>query len=356
MRIRKKTNPPATTEPQPDQDRPTRREQRRHRLVEQEERRIDIGFGKQITDPTTRLVNPDGSFNVRRVNNSFWGNANVYHKLITMSWSKFMLVTLILFLIANCLFAGIYYLIGMEHLQGIDMRNQMTQFWDAFFFSAQTLTTVGYGRIAPVGFWASFVASVESLTGLLSFAIATGLMYGRFSRPVAHILYSENMVVAPYADITGLMFRMVNERDNQLIDVEVEMMLSRLEPDEKGSRTRRYYAMPLERKKVNFFPISWTIVHPITETSPLYGLTLDDMKATDSEFMILIKATEDTFSQLVYDRTSYHAKEILWGQKFKIMYHSQGHTTTQLDLALLSETYPVPLPELAKQAELNETA
>lgn len=351
MRIRKKQATDTAT-PQPEKTL-LRRDPRRHRLVEQEENRLDLGFGKQITDPTTRLVNPDGSFNIKRINNSFWGRFNVYHRLITMSWTKFGLIVMLAYLIANTLFASIYYLIGVEHLADIDMTTPMTKLWDAFFFSAQTLTTVGYGRIAPIGFWASLVAAMESLTGLLAFALATGLVYGRFSRPVAHILYSENMVIAPYADLTGLMFRMVNERDNQLIDVEVELMLSRLEPDGNGNRTRRYFSLPLERKKVSFFPISWTLVHPITETSPIYGQTVEEMISTDSEFMILVKGIEDTFSQAVYDRTSYHAKEILYGHKFKIMFNNQQHGITNLDLDLLSETYPVEMPTLAQSAEAS---
>jgi inward rectifier potassium channel len=321
----------------------TRRSHRRDLLVENEEKRLDLGFGKQIVDESTRLVNPDGSFNVRRVNQSFFGRLNLYHRLITTSWFHFIGLILVAFVVANFLFAGVYVGLGTEHLQGADQSNAWTRFYDAYFFSAQTLTTVGYGRIAPVGFWMSFAAAIESTMGLLAFALATGLLYGRFSRPEAKILFSEKALVAPYLDTVALMFRIVNERANQLIEVNVEVALSVLETLPDGKRTRKYYGLPLERNKVSFFPVNWTLVHPITEDSPLFGKTGEELVAADAEFLILIRATEDTFSQVVYARSSYHAREIEWGAKFRPMYDNAAKGTTTLDIAKLSDFEPMPL-------------
>ena len=215
---------------------------------------------------------------------------------------------------------------------------------DAFFFSSQTLTTVGYGRIAPVGMGASSVAAIESLLGLMLFALATGLLYGRFSRPVARILYSEKAVVAPYLDITGFMFRVVNERANQLIDIQVEVIMAYLETQPNGKVIRKYEALSLERSKVNFFPTNWTIVHAITEDSPMFGMSQEKLLEQDTEFLILIKATEDTFNQTVHSRSSYHIREIVFGAKFAPMFSDAiGSGVVSLDLSKLSDYQQVPL-------------
>lgn len=321
----------------------TRRRPHRDELVENEEKRLDLGFGRQIVDETTRLVNPDGSFNVRRVNQSFYGRLNLYHRLITTTWTRFFLLIIAGFIAVNLLFAGIYVALGVENLHGADLSSAWSRFYDAYFFSTQTLTTVGYGRIAPVGFWMSFAAATESTMGLLAFAMATGLLYGRFSRPEAKILFSEKALISPYLDTTALMFRIVNERANQLIEINVEVVLSILEDLPNGTRTRKYYGLPLERSKVSFFPLNWTLVHPILDTSPLFGKTDADLLEGDAEILILIRATEDTFSQVVYSRSSYRASEIEWGAKFRKMYDNAERGTTTLDIAKLSDFDPVPL-------------
>jgi inward rectifier potassium channel len=213
-------------------------------------------------------------------------------------------------------------LIGVEHLQGIKGTSIIEQFWGAFFFSAQTLTTVGYGHVAPVGLVASGLSSVESLVGVLGFAIASGLVYSRFSRPIPKILFSRNAIFAPYLDINAWMFRMINESPNELVDVRVDVSLSRLETLSNGQRTRRYYALKLERNQVNFFPMHWTLVHPLTEESPLYGATPQSMEESDSEFLVYIRAIEETFLQQVHARYSYRYEEITWGAKFKPMFDS----------------------------------
>ncbi len=313
------------------------------KLLEAEEQRKDVGFGTQITDPATRLVNRDGSFNVKRLNTSRWAKLNLFNRLITCSWQRFIAMVMVVFILTNLLFAFFYEIIGVQHLHGADLSTPTTRFWDAFFFSAQTLTTVGYGRIAPYGFWMSFVASIESLMGLLAFAIATGLLYGRFSRPIARIIYSENALISPYLDITGLMFRIINERSHQLIDAQVEVTMSMLEKQPDGKTLRRYYSLELERSKVSFFPTNWTLVHPITEESPLFGISHEELIANDGEMMVLFKATEDTFNQMVQSRTSYHAREIVWGAKFASILVQNSEQVISLDVSKLSDYNEVPL-------------
>lgn len=301
----------------------------------------DLGLGNK--GGKGRGVNKDGSFNVERIGVPKFRPYEIYHSLISMSWGKFSLLVLVAYGVVNLLFAMIYYFIGTEHLSGItpDM-SEKHRFMEAFFFSSQTLTTLGYGRIAPVGALASSVAAVESLLGLLTFALATGLLYGRFSRPQAKLLYSTNALVAPYRDITGLMLRISNKRSNQLIEVEAEITLSY---QEKGKNSRSFASLALERKKINLFPSSWTLVHPITEESPFYGMSEQDLHDADVELIVLIKSFDDTFSQTIYSRSSYKAHEIIWGAKFLPMFTQTELGMTRLDLRLIDAMERVDLPE-----------
>ena len=317
-------------------------------LVEEEEKRDDLGFGTQINDASSRLLNKDGSFNVVRAHQGFWNRINLYHTLITMPWPKFLSLVLVFYLVTNTLFAALYALLGYENLTGLGNVTPHTafgRFMGAFFFSSQTLTTVGYGHISPMGYWTSALAAIESMFGLLLFAMATGVMYGRFSRPVASIRYSQTSIFAPYLDINAWMFRVINQRTNQLIDVQVEVTLSRLDKKPDGSLYRRYYPLKLERNKVNFFPANWTVVHPITDDSPLYGFTAGQLAESDSEILILLRGIEDTFNQPVHSRFSYRFNEIRWGQKFIPMFNGTQYDSraTLVDLDQLDQTTPAEL-------------
>lgn len=315
-------------------------------LVQQEEKRQDLGFGTKLNDSYSRLINKDGSFNINRVNESFQNRLNLYNRLITMSWTRFLGLVLLVYITENLVFATFYMLAGPENLRGLqDVTDGTTfgQFWGAFFFSAQTLTTVGYGHISPAGYLTSMIAALESMIGLLAFALATGLLYGRFSRPVAHIRFSKSAVFAPYLDVNGWMFRVINARSNQLIDLQVEVTLSRLEIQPDGSKYRKYYRLNLERSMVSFFPTNWTLVHPITTESPLHGSTPEDLEKSDAEFLILMRAIDDTFSQTVHIRNSYRYDEVLWGRKFTPMFDGSQRGMVTLDLTKLDDTAPAPL-------------
>lgn len=306
-------------------------------LVENEKNRQDLGFGTKVTNREARLITDNGQFNIRRKGQSFFAWLNAYNRLITMSWTKFVVITFLFYATLNFVFAFIYLLIGVdnEHFSGMNLSSSHSQFWDAFFFSAQTLTTVGYGRIAPVSFSASWVSSLESLLGLMIFAIITGLLYGRFSRPNPRILFSKNALFAPYLDVNALMFRIVNERSNQIINIEVNVVFSRIE-EKNGASSRRYYGLTLERSKVNFFPTNWTIVHPITEDSPLFGETAESLAKSDAEILVAIQGVDDTFADTIYTRVSYLHSEMVWGAKFTPMLDSEGDTYF-LDLNKIDE-------------------
>lgn len=303
----------------------------------------DLGFGSRISqDSHRRLLNRDGSFNVERKRLPFFDSLSPYHSLLSISWTRFYVLVLSGYLLFNILFAAGYYACGPGSLAGAEERTGELRFLEDFFFSVQTSTTIGYGRIAPVSTMANILASIEALTGLLGFALATSLMFARFSKPDAKVLYSTRAVIAPYRGINALMFRIANQRNNQLIQVGVQVLLSRFEKED-ASRVRRFHRLTLERDEVTFFPLTWTVVHPIDRTSPLHGLTEKEFVETESEILVLISATDETFSQTVNSRSSYRADEVVWGAKFSDVFGQRPDGTIVVDLHRLHAFDRVPL-------------
>ena len=306
----------------------------------------DLGLG--LKQEGLRGVNKDGSFNIRRTGKPGFRSYEFYHQLITMPLTRFVLVLLFGYFLANALFGGLYLAVGMEHLGRDGGPGWKAEALDAFFFSAQTLTTVGYGHIYPTSPLASAVAAVESMVGLLGFALACGLLYGRFSRPHARVLFSSHAVIAPYREGRAFMFRIVNERSNQLIEVDAQVSLSMTNPD-TGLRT--FHSLALERTRINLFPSNWTLVHPLDESSPLFGLDATRFSNADVEFIVLIKAFDDTFAQTVYARSSYKAAEIVWGARFAPMVSAPETGHPVVDLAQLDAILPADLPAVQALGE-----
>jgi inward rectifier potassium channel len=298
----------------------------------------DLGFGPQPVIKNQPLVNKDGSPNVKRIGLPFFNTANNYHTLITMSWTKFWLMVVSAYLTINIIFALLYTSIGAGSLDGGTSGNTpFHHFMDAFFFSAQTISTVGYGHIYPRGMFSNSVAAVESMMGLLVFALATGLLYGRFSRPSAQIAYSKNILVAPYLENSkGVMFRLANLRRNILIDLEIEIIFSFNETVD-GKTMRRFYPLEVERRKVSMLTMNWTIVHPLDDNSPLKDMTKEDLIESEAGFAILLRAFDDTFSQTVHSRTAYQAHEIVWNAKFKPVFARDDDGRIVLDLSKISD-------------------
>ena len=305
----------------------------------------DLGFGYQPVMKNQPLINKDGSPNVKRKGLSFFNTADNYHKLITMSWIKFWGLVLSVYLVINMLFSLIYVSIGPDSLFGHHIDGELNRFWEAFFFSAQTISTVGYGHISPRGMAANSIAAFESMMGLLTFALATGLLYGRFSRPYAKIIYSKNIIVAPYNDnCRGLMFRLANERMNILVDLSIEVVFSYNE-EVDGKLVRRFFPLELERKLVSILTLNWTVVHPLNENSPLKGMTLADLKKSEAGFAILLRSFDDAFSQTVHSRTAYISDEIVWGAKFRPVFDRDADGRIILDLGKINHYDLVDLPD-----------
>jgi inward rectifier potassium channel len=276
----------------------------------------DLGFGSVVTQESLqRLLNRDGSFNVLRAGLGFLASLSPYHTLLTMSWRGFFGLTAFFYFGANLIFAAAYLLCGSGALSAPVSAGIESRFLQAFFFSVHTLATIGYGTISPVGLAANIIVSIESFIGLFGLALCTSLLFARFSRPTAKILFSERAVIAPYREITAFEFRIANARRNQIIELEAKVLFARFE-EMDGRPLRRFYPLRLERERVVFFPLSWTIVHPIDETSPFYGMSAEDLSRTRGEFLVLLTGFDETFSQTVHARSSYLAEEVVWNARF----------------------------------------
>jgi inward rectifier potassium channel len=308
---------------------------------------VNSGFGENSSDSGGRFYErKKHKANVVKSGIGFFKKTSWYHTLLEMRVGKFLLLLFAIYISINICFAGLYYLIGVEHLSGVEKNTRgWKNFIDVFFFSTQTFTTVGYGRISPVGFAASAVSTFEAFIGLLSFAIATGLFYGRFSRPQAFLKFSSNALISPYKNATALMFRMAPYKNNNLSEAEVKLTIA-MQIDQNGKMNNRFYNLDVEISKINSLALSWTIVHPINEKSPLRGFTEEDLKNTKMELLVFVKAFDEVFSNTVITRFSYITSEMVWGAKFRMMYNpSPDKKKTNLDLSKLNTYDPVKLPE-----------
>ncbi|MFT3679125.1 MAG: ion channel [Ferruginibacter sp.] len=293
---------------------------------------INTGFSTNTDAYGGRLINKNGRPNVEKRGLGPLERISWYHTMLEISNTKFLLLVIIFYITVNLIFALIYYSIGVEHLAGILANSSAEKFIEAYFFSAQTLTTVGYGRISPVGFLTSTVAAIEALVGLLSLALATSLFYGRFSKPKAYLRFSEKAVLAPFKESVAIMMRVAPFKNNNLIDAEAKLTAG-LTLEENGKTVNRFYPLEMEYSKVNALTLSWTLVHPVTEDSPFYRFTREDFANTRGEIIVFLKAFDDMFSNTVVARTSYTLGEIIIGAKFIPMFHlDNDNNKTVLDL------------------------
>lgn len=313
---------------------------------------INTGFGANASDYGGRFVNKDGQPNIKKIGVGFLERTSWYHAMLAISGWKFLGIIFTFYIAVNLFFAGIYFWAGIENLNGITVgTTTLQQFGEAFFFSAQTFTTVGYGHVSPSGFLVSAIAAAEALTGLLSLALAAGLFYGRFSKPTAYLKFSDNAIIAPYKDITAFMIRLAPFKNTTLTDAEAKLTLGMI-VEENGKSVNKFFPLELEFAKANALTLNWTIVHPITEDSPLYGFTKEDFENTHGEFLVFIKAFDDMFSNTVVARSSYTFKEIVYGAKFVPMYHrNEDGSVTILDLEKLNSFTEVDISERNKTAD-----
>jgi inward rectifier potassium channel len=308
------------------------------RTEEEQARDRDLGFGSVVSRQSRqRLLNPDGSFNVVRSGLGLLETLAPYQQLIAVSWIGFFALVLALYLIINVVFAFLYLAAGPTALVGSRPVMFGGAFSQAFFFSIQTFATIGYGQIGPNGFLANVLVTFEALVGLMSQALATGLLFARFSRPTASILFSRHAIVAPYGGGQSLQFRIANRRKNEIIQLEAQVLFSAMEADGRGGLVRRYASLPLERNKVTFFPLSWTIVHPIDPASPLAGKTSEGLVKDEAEVLVLLSGIDETFAQTVHARSSYRAEEILWNRRFRSIFVQEQGKSLSVDISGLDD-------------------
>lgn len=302
----------------------------------------DLGFGGNLNANAGRFMREDGSFNIVRHQSGLAGFSG-YQWLVTTSWWKFFAVIFAFYVLSNGLLALLFMAGGIEHLSGVARGTWWENYGEAFFFSIQTFTTVGYGSVSPQGWVANVIAALGALIGLMSFALATGLFFARFSRPVARVRFSKQALIAPYRDHTGFMFRVVNLMNSQLMDVEVQVVLTWLE-DHNGKRHRSFRRLTLERERIAMFPLNWTIVHPIDAQSPLFQKNERDLQRMDVEFIVILKGYDDTFAQHVNANHSYKMEEMVVGGRFAPMYYvnTEGQTVLEIQKVDLFDRVDLP--------------
>jgi inward rectifier potassium channel len=277
-------------------------------------RHKEYGFGNTTFANNQRIINKDGSFNVKRIGLNFFDRFSLFHFMINSNWITFITLVVIGYFISATCFALIYYSLGISHFNGVVVSDVISNFWEFFFYSTQSFSTVGYGRINPASATASLVSSIDALTGVLYFAIVTGMLFARFSMPKTKILFSENAIVAKYQEGTAIMFRIANQLPQPLQNASVRVIASYIMKEQLNSR--QYFELQLERNEIVFFATSWTIVHPITEESPFYNLSINAFNELEPEFLMQLKVYDPSYNQDVFINTSYRKEEFEWHKRY----------------------------------------
>ena len=304
---------------------------------------INTGFGTNSSDYGGRFVNKSGRPNVEKKGVGYFERISWYHVLLDMPQWKFLLSIVLFYLVVNLLFATFYFYVGPQEFGGTSASSPFEQFAEAFFFSSQSFTIGGYGRVEADNLLVNAVCALEAFLGLLTLAVITGLLYGRFSKPKAYIRFSENALITPFHNGKAIMLRLAPFKNTTLTDAEAKVSLG-LIMEEDGKMVNKFYQLPLEYDSVNALTLSWTIVHPINEASPFFNFTENDFKNAKGEILVYVKAFDEMFSNTVVTRTSYTMDEIIIGAKFNPVYHkSEDNSRTLLHLDKLNSYNRVEL-------------
>ncbi|HTL47109.1 MAG TPA: ion channel [Verrucomicrobiae bacterium] len=276
------------------------------------------GKGKPPAE-SWRVLGRDGRFNITADKSVPGPWMDLYHRLLSISWPRFFGIVSAVYFLINILFAEAYYACGPEALEGIRRGSVGTHFLDCFFFSVQTIATIGYGRISPLGIWPNILVTIEALTGLMLLGLLTGLLFSRFSRPTARVLFSRNALITLEGGTPRFFFRLANQRLNQIVEAHISAALVKTETNAEGEKYRRIYDLALERSVTPLFIMTWTVVHPIDKTSPLHGMTAASLAETETEILISVTGMDNVFSQTIHARISYTVDDILWEHRFEDM-------------------------------------
>ncbi|KAA1247068.1 ion channel [Aquimarina sp. RZ0] len=296
----------------------------------------DPGIGLSSDKQAKRFINSNGSFNVKHINRRT-SISRSYNYLINITWIQFFGWVLLGYVVINSFFASIYTVLGISAIAE-STGNIFRDFLKAFFFSAQTVTTVGYGAMAPKGVVFGMISSFEALIGLLSFSFITGLLYGRFSKPKSSIRFSDVMILKKHKGIDSIMFRLMSSSTNVMIKPKIEVTLSLSQKSKDKGYVNNFFSLKLERNEITYLPTTWTVVHPITESSPLAEFDRKELPKLHGEILILVTYYDESFAQEVHQVHSYVLKNLKVDETFIKAFHYDDHGYTILDHDKLGET------------------
>jgi inward rectifier potassium channel len=294
--------------------------------------RLDSSF--RDTSRLVKTVRPVGRTGKNDLPHPF--RADIYHWLLVISWQKFLAILFFFYFGINIFFALVYLLTG----DGIANAKEGS-FRDAFFFSIQTLSTVGYGSMYPQNLAAQLVVTGEVFLGLICITILTGLMFARFSKPTARVLFSNVAVICPFDGVPTLMFRAANQRDNRILEAQVRVSLVRDEVTQEGHQLRRFYDLRLLRSQNPIFGLSWLVMHPIDENSPFHGKTPEKIKVEGTEIWVSLTGLDETFSQTIHARYAYLTDNIFWNQRFVDIFYQDSDGQWYIDLGRFHDVQPL---------------
>ena len=290
-----------------------------------------------------RAMLDEGALDVRILNapQSLFGDT--YYRLLHETWGRLLLQFVVAFLAFNLAFAALYALDphGLDIVSG---NGEMSRFWRGFFFSVHTLVTIGYGNVAPATVYANIIVVIEAMTGVLGFAVTTGLVFARFARPTARVIFSRHAVVAPFDGVQSIMLRAVNQRHNLILEATARLSLLRAVKDDHGRMMRRFYDLDLVRARNPVFALSWTVVHPITPSSPFFGLSRDEIRASEDELIVVISGTDEGMAQVIHARTAYAAAALRWDARFADILGIADDGRRTIDYAQFDIIEPLPEP------------
>ncbi|WP_293330483.1 ion channel [Microcoleus sp. CAWBG58] len=288
--------------------------------------------------PQARLVSRKGQFTLSIVKLGVprLHFADLYHRLLTLSWPQFFMLICLSYVLTNSLFA-LAYLAGGDCIANA----RPGSFKDAFYFSVQTMATIGYGAMYPRTEYANTIVAIEAFFGLWGVAMVTGLAFSRFSRPSARVIFSRVAIIAPFNGVPTLMYRAGNQRFNQILEAQQRATLIRDEVTSEGEYMRRFYDLQLIRSQSPIFALTWTVMHAIDENSPLYQLTAKDLIEQQAEIVITLTGIDETVSQTIHARHSFVASEIVWNMRFVDIIHRQPNGSRVVDYTLFHDVKPV---------------
>ncbi|OLP16349.1 ATP-sensitive inward rectifier potassium channel 10 [Leptolyngbya sp. 'hensonii'] len=278
----------------------------------------------------------DGRFQIMGLGvwHSYWRDP--YHLMLTIPWSGFLAIVVGVYIAINALFA-LAYMLGGDCIANA----QPGSFLDQFFFSVQTLASIGYGAMYPKTIYAHSLVTIEAIVALVGIAVLTGLAFARFSRPTARVIFSQVAVITPYNNVPTLMFRAGNQRRNQILEAQLQVYLMRDEMSDEGHAMRRFYELKLLRNRTPSFTLSWTAMHPIDPESPLYGIDSTDLVRIRAAIVASLSGIDETVMQVIHARHTYAAQDILWNNRFVDIFHITPDGQTYLDYTHFHDALPL---------------